>query len=894
MARAEIAWRATVAARTTVQRMAHRVRTPQWDRRQIEQALAPDVLDSTVRAAIGRNDWTALHAALARRIGSRPSRFVLDPASAPQMRSEIASRWPAAASAARARADRILTGHYDLFGYQGLEFETSGEIDWHADPVHARRAPRTFWADVPYLDPAFGDHKIIWELNRHQHWLALGRAFWLTTDARYAQRIVRELESWMAANPPLTGINWASMLEIGFRGMSWAWGLHFLLNHEEHEHREGHESSVGKNSRGLRDHRDLRGYPWLVDMLLGLHRQLTHVEQNLSYYFSPNTHLTGEALGLYVVGAALPELAGSARWTALGRQILLTEIDRQILPDGGHAERSTHYQRYTLDFYLLALLTARRIGDGPAAARFADAAARLARFTRAMADDSGRLPLIGDDDGGMLWPVTGRECADVSDSLALAGRVLEDPSLASWETPEEVFWIAGPVGATHASPLPATDTVRRTVRPSSCAMTNTGYVIARDGDGTHAVFDAGAHGYMNAGHAHADPLALTLTLKGRPLLIDPGTSTYTMDARLRDRMRSSVSHNTLTIDAAPPAVPAGPFHWRSRADGRLHAWRHNPGFDWVEASHDGYAPLVHRRSLLRTADSGWLIVDEVLGEGAHAADAHWHFDPAWSVRQEAPGRLRAAHLQGAIAWLLSDAGEMLLAHGDVHTGLGWHAPVYGTLVPTWTARATTSGRAPWANVTWIGSGGQGPVLERLDERRGDVIAARVIDGERTSVFILQRSERERPERPEPSERSERFSEYQSDARALHYAHESGRLGALDLVDASHAVWSRQRSREASRDGWISVRASGVVSDLHLTSRGETIDLASTVPPSELRLEGDPVRLARAVRLNGRALPLSVPAGADSVVITGADWGAALTREANQATENAAAAAGLST
>ena len=101
------------------------------------------------------------------------------------------------------------------------------------------------------------------------------------------------------------------------------------------------------------------------------------------------------------------------------------EIDRQILADGGHAERSTHYQRYTLDFYLLALLTAQRAGDAEAIAPFTDAVTRLAEFTRTMADDRGRLPLIGDDDGGMLWPIMGRECHDVRDSLAVAAIALD-------------------------------------------------------------------------------------------------------------------------------------------------------------------------------------------------------------------------------------------------------------------------------------------------------------------------------------------------------------------------------------------------------------------------------------------------------------------------------------
>ena len=44
----------------------------------------------------------------------------------------------------------------------------------------------------------------------------------------------------------------------------------------------------------------------LIDALVAIDRQLTHVEHHLSYYFSPNTHLTGEALALYVVGQALP------------------------------------------------------------------------------------------------------------------------------------------------------------------------------------------------------------------------------------------------------------------------------------------------------------------------------------------------------------------------------------------------------------------------------------------------------------------------------------------------------------------------------------------------------------------------------------------------------------
>src|SRR5262249_9193466 len=156
----------------------------------------------------------------------------------------------------------------------------------------------------PFLDPSCGDHKIIWELNRHQHWLVLGRAFWLTGDSRYARAVFDQSNSWLAANPPLIGINWASMLELAFRSISWIWAIHFFA----------HDTEASE--------------PWLVDWLLALDRQLDHVEQHLSHYFSPNTHLLGEALALYVAGLALPQLESSKRRTAVGRGILLREAAR--------------------------------------------------------------------------------------------------------------------------------------------------------------------------------------------------------------------------------------------------------------------------------------------------------------------------------------------------------------------------------------------------------------------------------------------------------------------------------------------------------------------------------------------------------------------------------------
>ena len=123
------------------------------------------------------------------------------------------------------QADRICEGKFDLLGFTNLSF--GDPIDWHFEPVSGKRIPLLHWSKLDYLDAGVaGDKKITWELNRHQYFMKLGQAY---ADWRRAlcATFVNHLESWMDANPPKLGINWASSLEVAFRSMSWLWALYF-------------------------------------------------------------------------------------------------------------------------------------------------------------------------------------------------------------------------------------------------------------------------------------------------------------------------------------------------------------------------------------------------------------------------------------------------------------------------------------------------------------------------------------------------------------------------------------------------------------------------------------------------------------------------------------------
>ncbi len=188
---AEAAWRVRTAARIAWDRLRTSIRQPRWDRRALARALSDAPSLESARRSVRSGRFLDAHRALADNINARPSRFVIGGAYRAELAAHVREVAPSAVDEARRRGDALVRGEHDLLGYKRLRFEN----DWHFDAVHGAHAPRRFWSAVPYLDPICGDHKVIWELNRHQHWLALGRAHWLTGDTRYREQCLAELAS---------------------------------------------------------------------------------------------------------------------------------------------------------------------------------------------------------------------------------------------------------------------------------------------------------------------------------------------------------------------------------------------------------------------------------------------------------------------------------------------------------------------------------------------------------------------------------------------------------------------------------------------------------------------------------------------------------------------------
>jgi len=535
------------------------------------------------------------------------------------------------------QAERILAGRYSLLGFEEVHLGSTPE--WGRDWVNGTCAPARYQRLVPFLDfAAAGDHKVIWELNRHQHFVLLAQAWRLSGRSEFLGELRRQWLDWIRRNPFERGINWTSALEAGLRALSWLWALHLC----------------GPELAG-------------PEILTSLGQHAIFIENNLSIYFSPNTHLLGEAVALYALGAALPENRRAERWRRLADDLVWAQLERQVRSDGAHFEQSSWYHLYALDMFLFHYLQTGR----PAAMR--ERLVRMAEFLDAVMGPEGRLPLVGDDDGGRFFHPYGIRENFGRGTLAACAILFDRPE---WLTGAEdlgdlAAWWLGPEACCGPAPARAPSGFR--VFPES------GITIFNQNP-WWVLFDAGPFGPFSAGHSHADTLSLVVRSGGEDLLIDPGTYTYTAGRAWRDYFRGTAAHNTVRVDGCDQARAAGPFAWEGRPETRLEEARPELAQAWCAYGIPG-GRLLHRRTVQPSGER-LIITDELDGPpGEHLLEQFWHCGVPVVAINERRFRLGAA--------AILETGE------DAVLEQGWRSAAYGQKQASPVVVVRRKGRLPW-------------------------------------------------------------------------------------------------------------------------------------------------------------------------------------------------------
>ena len=710
-----------------------------------------DVTLSKIRVQPGRNGLS--------RTTDLPGKFFFSTNELSQRVGLLREHLPHVAQDIVGESNEICRHRFRLLGYRDLDY--GANIDWHLDAAHGLRSPLIPWFKINFLDfSGVGDHKVTWELSRHQHLVTLAKAWLLTGQEAYAQEIVAQWYSWQGANPYPLGVNWASSLEVAFRSLSWIWLLHLLA-----------ECPVVPP--GFRD-----------DLVRALALNGRHIERYLSTYFSPNTHLLGEAVALFFIGTLCPQIPLAEGWKKKSWKVIQEEILRQVRPDGVYFEQSLYYHVYALDFFLHARSLASRNGmEIPSG--FDLVIRKMLAVIHALAQDA-PPDGFGDDDGGRVFNPRRNRAEHMTDPLAIGAAIFHDESLrASAPVTEEAIWLLGQqaLPSTAHQPCSRPQTKSQSFRDGGLYVAGSSEPFEQQ-----MVIDAGPQGTGRSGHGHADALSVKLAFDGRRWLVDAGTCCYIGPGNDRNIFRGTRAHNTLAVDGVDQAEAAGPFAWNSIPNTQVELWNLGRTFTLFAGSHSGYErlpePARHRRFVFHLNGNFWLVRDVAEGKGSHLLETSWHFAPDVEVSQRGNNFIATSPSDGRDASKrvalvpVGDArwkSELISEHVSTAYGAKASAPVV-----RYSARAGLPAEHAVVLLASVGGTKETGTFTREAHHResnaGPEAAYRFEDGSATHWMIFDRGHRG----------IWHFGPWTSDAKFLYFCVKDQRVDHLVFCEGSFA------------------------------------------------------------------------------------------------------------
>lgn len=395
-------------------------------------------------------------------------------------------------------------------------------------------------------------------------------------------------------------------------------------------------------------------------------------------------HLLKNLKALAFASACWPEWhsgrGAASRFTA--------ELERQVLADGVHYERSPMYHLQVLgdalELMLLLRATGTRVPEG------------LTSVVRPMVNALGTFT-HPDGDIALL----GDSALDMTTSATEAGAIWADlsrePSDGRTALRHRPLLRGAPVGAQPAAhPSPSRLAPGRLdVHSSSHARTHSG-IVRLDSPRFRLIADVGAlcPDELPA-HAQADTFTFELSVDGTRLVVDSGVDEYA-PGPWRAYYRSTRAHNTVEVDGEDSSECWGSFRAARRArvsEASLHvigAWQVLVG------QHDGYTrlpqPVTHRRTFALASSSLLVVHDRVAGAGRHVVKRHLHLHPDTEIRSGMGPRdlvLRRGKAALRLAWSDSDAPTVLTGASDPPQG--WYGERFGgrraAPVLVWTSTA---------------------------------------------------------------------------------------------------------------------------------------------------------------------------------------------------------------
>ncbi|RLB06316.1 MAG: hypothetical protein DRG83_00550 [Deltaproteobacteria bacterium] len=501
-------------------------------------------------------------------------------------------------------------------------------IDWQLDFKSGYRWDNdTFYMDIRYGHKLGADVKVPWELSRFQHLSALAITYKITGDEKYALEYVSQILDWIAANPPMFGVNWKCTMDVAIRVANWIFWFGCIKDWVDRQEWKDEFYRIFLNS--LYDH-------------------LRFIPRNLEWSPTLTTnHYLSDIAGLLILASSTEEIfPESKKLRRFAIEELKKEMFKQVYPDGTDFEASTCYHRLVLEIFFYPVWweivhhmrfngkNYKKVSEEIFGKTFVNRLYKMFDAVLYLLKPNGRMPQIGDNDNGQFIKLYPREVLDMRYLLALGAVFFKESKFKVrelFQSDEDTVEIR-----ILYSEKEIWDRLswNELANIKSKAFTNSGWYVMRNNK-NYMIISCGpnSHGGLG-GHAHNDKLSFEICVEGKDIIVDPGTYVYTANEKIRNIFRSTKYHNTIVGDSQEQSRfdENKLFSIGFDATVRVNKWQVAKEYDFFDGEHSGYErlknPLTHRRQILFDKREGyWLVKDILTGKGMHRFDLYFHFAP---------------------------------------------------------------------------------------------------------------------------------------------------------------------------------------------------------------------------------------------------------------------------
>ena len=404
------------------------------------------------------------------------------------------------------QAEQILKGEFSYFSYHKKKV---GEVpNWFHNPFENKNHSQSkkHWTEIS--DFSEGDIKVIWELSRFDWLTVLARAYKVTTEKIYLERINELLNNWSQENPLNQGPNWKCGQETSIRLMKLMTSAVIL----------------DQFSEPMKSLQDL------------IYQHLQRIQPNLTYaIIQDNNHGTSESAGMYIGAAWLLktgyESSDLERIKNKGRKVFEERILKLIQPQGTFSQRSMTYHRVMVDTATFVLHMMNELDESEFSAAIKNRLTSLGEWQYKMTiGKEGDAPNFGSNDGAMLENLHSCDYRDFRVSTqTLFGLLSGEKVYNTSSLDEALYWRVG----SDSSIFPL-----RTINLPKHEIFDNQILLLRNNKST--VFVKIPDDTYRPGN---DAFHIDLWVKGEEVICDSGT--YSYNDTSSDYYKSVAAHNTI-------------------------------------------------------------------------------------------------------------------------------------------------------------------------------------------------------------------------------------------------------------------------------------------------------------------------------------------------------------